>query len=394
MFCKNEEKLNFSAVEKYRMPVYVSKGRDKYVYFYVLDPRSEAMGTPRLKRIKKSFNRYKSKRERDEAAMRFCYEVSSKLQGGWNPLVSTTVRRVFCTMDEVLDKWLRVAKKMLDDDIMRMSTFNNYKCRIRRFREWCAAQMPPIEFVNQLSVRCIENFLEYVYLQKKVSPKTRNNYHNWLGGLCHWMKSNGYLTDNPVEQVSRMREKDKFRKAIDPIDMKALSAYLQEHDRHFLLACYILYYTMVRPNEMSHLRIEDFRLKEQTLFVSHTYSKNRKDAVVTVPARVIHLMIDLGIFDYPGNYYLFGKDMKPSMQRADGRIFRQRWVKIRPKLGFPETYQFYSLKDAGISDAIDCVGLVVTKDQARHSNIATTNKYVRKDQMSAHPELMNFEGNL
>ena len=59
----------------------------------------------------------------------------------------------------------------------------------------------------------------------------------------------------------------------------------------------------------------------------------------------------------------------------------------------PSHYQFYSLKDTGITDAIDRVGLTVAKDQARHSSVATTNRYVRKGQLKAHPELKDFEGN-
>ncbi|MDO4180082.1 MAG: hypothetical protein Q4D36_02195 [Bacteroidales bacterium] len=63
-------------------------------------------------------------------------------------------------------------------------------------------------------------------------------------------------------------------------------------------------------------------------------------------------------------------------------------------MNFPDTYQFYSLKGTDITDTIDRVRLSVAKDQARHSSVATINKYVRKEQLSAYPELKNFEGNL
>jgi hypothetical protein len=69
-------------------------------------------------------------------------------------------------------------------------------------------------------------------------------------------------------------------------------------------------------------------------------------------------------------------------------------VEVRKALGWPDTYQFYSLKDTGITDAIDSVGLTVTKDQARHASVQTTNRYVRKEQHSAHPEFKDYDGNL
>ena len=90
---------------------------------------------------------------------------------------------------------------------------------------------------------------------------------------------------------------------------------------------------------------------------------------------------------------MFGRHLTPSPNKTDSRIFREEWAKVRTALHWPDSYQFYSLKDTGITDAIDRVGLTIAKDQARHSSVATTNKYVRKEQLKAHPELKDFEGN-
>lgn len=55
------KRLNLVSFEKYRSPIYVSKGKEKYVYFYVLDPDSVLNGEPRLKRIRKKFNHPKTR---------------------------------------------------------------------------------------------------------------------------------------------------------------------------------------------------------------------------------------------------------------------------------------------------------------------------------------------
>lgn len=387
-------RLSFFEIEKYRLPIYVRKGKDKYVYFYVLDPDSVLDGRPRLKRIRKKFNHIHNKRDRDEAALRFRDEVSSKLKQGWNPLIQECGKKGFTLWKSVYERYVLYLKKMLKDDVIKQATYNNYVCRLNQLISWNDSLGAPIVYIYQFDRPYLESFLEHIYLDRDTTPKTRNNYLNWLSSICNWMKGCGYIQENPAENISKLREKDKFRKALDEKDMKLLSNYLYEHDKYFLLACLMHYYTLVRPNELAYIRIEDIRIKEQTLFVSHTFSKNRKDAVVTIPTRVIRMMIDLDIFNYPGTYYLFGRDFKPCENRADGRIFRERWIKVRDALGFPPEYQFYSLKDTGITDAIDRVGLTIAKDQARHSSVATTNKYVRKEQMKAHPELKNFEGNL
>lgn len=387
-------RINLCEFEKYRTPVYVGKGKEKYVYFYVLDPESLLDGCPKLKRIRKKFNHIKNKKERDEAALRFRDEIALKLKQGWNPLIQECGRKGFTPFNTVIDRYVIYLKKMLKDDVVKASTFNNYMCRLNQLKEWNESLGIPIIYIYQLDRPNLESFLEHIYIDRDTTPKTRNNYLNWLSSLCNWMKGCGYLETNPAENIPKLREQEKFRKALDESDMTRLHDHLQEHDKYFLLACLMHYYTLVRPNELAYIRLDDIRIHDQSLFISGDFSKNRKDAVVTIPKRVIQLMLELDIFRYPGTFYLFGSGFKPSEHRADGRIFRERWVKVREALGFPAHYQFYSLKDTGITDAIDRVGLTVAKDQARHSSVATTNRYVRKGQMKAHPELKNYEGKL
>ena len=271
------KRLNLVSFEKYRSPIYVSKGKEKYVYFYVLDPDSVLNGEPRLKRIRKKFNHIKTKKERDEAALRFRDEIAVKLKQGWNPLIQECGKKGFTLFTTVIDRYITYLKKMLKDDVVKQSTFNNYMYRL-----------------NQL-----KSFLEHIYIDRDTTPKTRNNYLNWLSSICSWMKGCGYIESNPAESISKLREQEKFRKALDEADMKKLHDYLSEHDKHFLLACLMHYYTLVHPNELAYIRIEDIRIRDQTLFISHEFSKNRKDAVVTVPKRVLQMMLDLDVFSPP-----------------------------------------------------------------------------------------------
>ncbi|WP_195334110.1 tyrosine-type recombinase/integrase [Bacteroides salyersiae] len=387
-------KLSFAEIEKFRLPIYNRKGKEKYVYFYVLDPESVLAGTPRLRRIRKKFNHIHNKKDRDEAALRFRDEVSIKLKQGWNPLIQECGKRGFTLYPTVLERYTTYLNKLFKDDVIKKKTIDDYKCRLKHLKEYNEALPEKIIYVYQLNQSYIEGFLEHIYIDRNTTPRTRNNYLNWLSSFCSYLKSNGYISENPAEKITPLREKDKQRKPLSETDMKRLNEYLSEHDKDFLLACQIHYYTLIRPNELTFVQINDISVRDQTLFISKEVSKNRKDAKVTIPTKVIKMMIDRGIFSYPGDYYLFGTGFRPNKERSDSRIFREKWIKVREELGFPKSYQFYSLKDTGITDTIDRVGLTIAKDQARHSSVATTNKYVRKEQLLAHPELKNYEGNL
>ena len=86
---------------------------------------------------------------------------------------------------------------------------------------------------------------------------------------------------------------------------------MEKKNRHFLLASYLLFYCFIRPKEMSRLKIQDFNIKNWTIIINGEQSKNRRTAAVTLPVRIVHLMIDLHIFDSPGDYYLFSSKLMP-----------------------------------------------------------------------------------
>lgn len=388
------KKLNLSALEKYRLPIYSRKSKDKIVYFYVLDPRSLTSGEPKLVRIRKKFAHIHRAKERDDAALRFRDEVSRKLREGWNPLIDDCCSKSFVAFDDVLDKYKRHLGKLKKDEVLTEKTHYDYCNRIEALRSFNRDESSShIIYIYELDTVWVESFLDHIYIDKDTSPRTRNNYLTFVGTFCAFCRRCGYIKSHPTEDIKPLRENDKIRKAISKSDMKRLLAYLLD-DKPYLLACMFQYYTFVRPKELVCLRVGDINVKEQSLFVSHTVSKNRKDGIVTIPKKVLKLMVDLGVLSYPTDYYLFGPDFLPSPEKSHSGIFRDRWLIVRKALNFPVSYKFYSLKDTGISDTIDKAGLTIAKDQARHSSVHVTNAYCRKNQQSVHPELIDFEGDL
>lgn len=159
-----------------------------------------------------------------------------------------------------------------------------------------------------------------------------------------------------------------------------------------MLLCQFAYYTLIRPDELSNIQLSDIYLKEQKVFIPSSISKNRKDGMVGLNDTLIKSMIDLKIFNYNNDYYLFGKDFKPSKEKSTPRVYRTYFNKVRTILKFPDSYQFYSLKDTGIRDLANSAGIVIARDQARHADISTTNKYLKSESLPVHEETKHFEG--
>jgi integrase len=145
---------------------------------------------------------------------------------------------------------------------------------------------------------------------------------------------------------------------------------------------------------MSYLKIEQINLKNQTIFIPGDIAKNHKDAIVTLPAKVITLMIELNVFTYPGNFFLFGNGFTPSKEWRDNKQFRDFWDrKVRKELNFKSEYKFYSLKDTGITNMLKKYDTITVRDQARHADILMTDTYTPHDLQEANDLIKNHDGN-
>jgi integrase len=146
---------------------------------------------------------------------------------------------------------------------------------------------------------------------------------------------------------------------------------------------------------MSLLKLSYFNLQNQTLFIPGEIAKNGDSATVTLPEKIIHLMLELRIFDNPGHYYLFSKDFRPGADRKHEKQFTDYWAhNVRKHLKFSDRYQFYSLKDTGITDMLQRYDVLTVRDQARHSDIKMTDKYTPKDRIKANPLIIKHDGML
>ena len=167
-----------------------------------------------------------------------------------------------------------------------------------------------------------------------------------------------------------------------------------ERNKHFLLAVMMEYYCFIRPDELSNIRIGDIDAKAHAIYVRAEISKNGKAEMVGLNNAVLSLMRELHVLRSPKDWYLFSVRCRPGATKLHSRMFRERWARLRKRLDLPKEYQFYSLKDSGIRDLANAEGIVIARDQARHSSVAVTNKYLQGRDRPVHKETIRFKGAL
>lgn len=359
-------------------------GKQWYVDFFAFDPSTQT-----FRRKKYHIGERFKQNEKRQLAAQIIKTLTAKLQNGWNPWAELSDKRGFTDISKVFDRYLEYVGKAGKD-----KTKHSYTSRVNIMKEYILTMAIPIQYAYQYTAEFVSGFLDYIYLDRDCGARTRNNYRGWCSSFGEWLVERKYIEENPCVNIAKITEQPKKRRDLDSQMLQVMSEHLSRVDKHFLLACMMEYYTFIRPSELCNLRLQDISLSKQTVFVSGEISKNKRDDNVGLNESIIKLMLELGTFSYPGDFYLFGKKFKPSDKKAGADIFNKRWVKMRKALGWSDEFQFYSLKDTGIRDLANEVGIVIARDQARHTDVSTTNKYLRGRDKRVHEETKNFKGGL
>ncbi len=364
------------------------KGKQWYVGFTAYDPV-----TNRLKRKKYMLDRIKLAGDRKRYATLLIRRISDALMNGWNPFIHAETTRQMVPIRKVLEIYGVYLDAMEHQKAMKPKTVYDYKSRLGALETYLDECQPEVKFIYQFDQGFCIDYLDYLILDKDVSARTRNNHRTWLSTFSSWLIDRKYIEKNPVENIKQLREDEKKRDALTPEALAHMRVYLYKYNRPFLLACMMEYYTFIRPDELRHIRLRDISIERMEITVPASVSKNGRERTVGLNGKLIKLMYELNVFSHGNHEYLFSWKFLPGEDITYLNAFRFEWRKMRRALKWPDSYQFYSLKDSGIRDLANAEGVVVARDQAGHSDIAVTNKYLKRGKIV--PECVkHFDGKL
>jgi integrase len=365
-------------------------GKENFVFFYAFDPVSGLR-----KRKKYMLDHCRTKREMKRTARDMIRTLSRKLEGGWNPWIENSDSMTFTLFKKVADLYHDYLYKRLDDNSLREDTVVSYLSYLKIFREWIEEQ-GDVVYMFQMDHLVVSRFLDYVYVERNNSFITRNNYLAWLRSFCTYLLERGYLTADPCARFKNIhiRGHVKDRTVIPDHVMAQIRDYLMEHNRHFLLACYLTHYMCIRPKELSRMHVGDINIGMCTITLMGDQTKNHDSVTITMPQKVARLMIDLDIFSAHGGCYLFSDHFRPGERQKSEKSFRDYWMKhLRKDLKFSPRFKYYSLKDTGITNMLrKGVDPISVRDQARHSSLAITNTYTPLELKAANPLMLDYDG--
>ena len=173
--CANFLSGNVSELVGYTYPK-LHKGKEWYVDFYARDP-----ATNKMRRKKYWIGSELRVSERVRRATEIINVISKQLMEGWNPWVTTDLSRGYVLFDNCLERYLDYVDRM-----DRKKTRQSYRSRVNILREFISSQVNPIKYAYQFDASFCNDFIDWIYLDRESSPRTRNNYRD---GFTDWQSS-------------------------------------------------------------------------------------------------------------------------------------------------------------------------------------------------------------
>lgn len=351
-------------------PAEYHKGKESYVSYYVTDPV-----TQKLVRKKVKLNRIKKASERDKYANILCHRINEMLYAGWNPLLEQ-VGGCSIPISEAVEKFMKAKEKTCRPDTLR-----SYRSFAKVFLQWCAISGLTNAQCVQVEQEHLQRFMDWVERTSDLSNRSWNNYAGFLFTLFDWFTERGFTVSNAAEKLPRRKVDRKQRTIIPKADRSRIKEYFMACCPRYVAVMQMCFRLFIRPKEICMLRICDIDFNEQTIRIPSTVAKNHNERVLGVPDCLMEYFREIS--RYPNTYYIYSdkSTYAPGPKRMYPTRIAERWKTMRDELKLPASYQFYSLKDTGITEMLEAgVPAKYVKELADHHSLEMTERYTHRSE--------------
>lgn len=355
-------------------PAELRMNKDWMIVYYAKNPVNGKLEIQRLR-----VPSIKSKTERLKHAKKITVEINTRLAEGWSPFLEETGKN-YKTFKEVVDGFLKQLKKQLKDGVVREDTLRTYNSNLNLFQQFFIEKRIKITFAIEINKKLCVQYLDWVYIDRNNSPRTRNNHLIFLKLFCSFLVSRGILNENPTAGILAMKLPPKTRQIFPEKIKNKINEKLLTYDNGFFALCMTTYFCLIRNTELGKLRVRMVNLNESSIFLPKEISKNKKDEFITIPAQFLPVLKKHIGNSSPDNYLFSANEFFVGTVQMPVRKIATAWEKLRDELKLEKKYQFYSLKDTGITDLLNSgIPAIKVRDQARHYDIKITELYTPRN---------------
>jgi hypothetical protein len=254
---------------------------------------------------------------------------------------------------------------------LKLKSISTYRTKVIEFVKWYRLNAHKPEAVSMgIGVAFIKHLKE-----SNRSNTTVNAYRNTLKTIFRSLRK--VIPENPFEDTQKLKERRKSYQYFDEDLQKELREILINENPELWLACQCQYYLLLRPNELRTIKVGSFNLRSAHVRVEGDISKNQNTQSITIPDEFIKQLAF--VYDYPPQFYLFGKDGRPGLVPHTKKYFPDKHQALlkRHKIDVRD-YKFYSWKHTGAVMYYLATGDVKgLKEQGRWHSLDMVNEYLK-----------------
>jgi len=365
------------------IPAELKINKDWMIVYFVLDPAKD-----KLVRKRKRVPLHKRVAERKKMASRIISTINQKLEKGWNPIIEDEAPKTLSRISETINIYNTFLERDYDTGEIRFDTKKTYSSVISLFNQFLVKRKIANQFVLYFNTTLISDYLDYIYIEKKLSTTTFNNHLKVLRLFSKFLIQKGYIKNDPTNLFRNKKVATKKRTVIERYDIKNIFEHLDEYYPAFSLLNKLIYYCYIRPTELTKLKVGDIYIKNQIIELRADVSK-KSSGNVTIPMVIINEIIEHIKDANNGDYMFSSNKFKAGPKQSTRSLLYKNWVRNVVDAKFTNQ-PMYSLKDSGITFALDNgISTASVMNQARHTDLKITTAYIRKNLHNADVNIKN-----
>ena len=346
-------------------PAKYHSGKDCYVCFYAEDPV-----TNELRRFKIRVNHVSGSRERAKYANRLVFSINEKLYSGWNPFVEKYSKNAAVTFGEACELFMK------DKADLRPDSLRSYKSYTYTISKWAKENGIGDKYSFQFDKQAAKRFMLHISSDGSKSARTYNNYLKHYQTMFSCMVQNDFMKENPFADIKPKKVDEKIRKTIPADDRKKILEYFADLPGYVVIMK-LCFRCFIRPKEIRMLKIQHINYKDMVLDLPPDVTKNHHERIIPIPDE-LHPWF-FGEEGEKTEHYIFSKNFRPGSKPMSTHAIDKAWSAMREKLKLPASYQFYSLKDTGITEMLESgVPAKYVKELADHHSLEMTERYTHR----------------
>ncbi|MEK3935730.1 tyrosine-type recombinase/integrase [Sporosarcina sp. FSL W7-1349] len=279
---------------------------------------------------------------------------------------------------QIFNNWARLRG-------LSAETMRGYEVDSRQFVKWYGGLGLGL---TEVTSDHIEGFVQYLIDQRGCKATSVNRKLNTLDRFFYCLKKKGWVPNNPVDEVERLKTTETERTYLNPCEIQAMLSHIAHPILYFFVCTMV--HTGIRVSECRNLQVTDVDIEERRIRIRN--GKGGRHRIVPIGPKLQEELIFYLQRHRPHTestrFFALEKTGSVSTQYVNQILW-----KAGRKAGITKHVTSHTLRHSFASHLVrQGTHIAVNQKLLGHANLKTTSIYlhIQQDEMKAAVENLDF----